>query len=469
MNKSKPLLTLGVLALTTWGALLLFPLNALPVEWAQAEVRRHAQDGVVQVSALRTLLIWQPWRADLWLDLARAEQSLGEDEAVAYALERSAALMPLRFEDQLLLAQVYSRLGRTQQALQVLQQAATMPRLTGAELARLAQAQRALGDFDGLVVTVAHWQTAAAEDAQALYWGALLATVRDPQAAAGLWPQLVDEPAYAQRAAVMQAALEQVLTNPDPAYRLVGVGRSLGSLGEWDMAAWAFEQAVSISPQYAEAWAMLAQAQQALGRDGGAAVQQALELQPDSVLVQASAASYWLQTGQVEKALSTWQALAERQPLVCLWWAEQGRAYAQQGDLIQALAFYQQAVQIQPTDADCWQRLALFSLSYGMDLSEVGLPAARQVVALRPNDPQALSLMGQMLMAQGDFVNAERFLRRSLGVGETAQAHFYLGELLLRRSGPSEEARLHLQAAAERQPGSVISRLAQQLLTENFR
>lgn len=469
MQKSKALQPLILLALILWGLLLLFPLNALPLEWTQAEAHRRAEDATVRAAALRTLLTWQPWRAELWLDLAHAEQSLGNDAAVTQALERGAAQMPLPFEDQLLLAQVDIRLGRADQAQQILRQAAAMPQLTGENLASLAQMQRALADFDGLAATVARWQSASPTEAQALYWSALLATLREPEAALRLWSDLEGQPAYASSAQRMQAALEQALRSADPAYRLVSVGRALGSLGEWDLAAWAFEQAVQQSPDYAEAWAMLGQAQQALGQDGGPAVQQALALQPDSVLVQAAAASYWLEAGQTQQALATWQALTERQPLVCLWWAEQGRAYAQQGDLANALAFYQQAVQVQPTDADCWQRLALFSLTYGLDVPGVGLPAARQLLLLRPDDPVALLLMGQLLMTQGDAVSAERFLQRSLQGAESDAAHLALAQLLLTLPGRTAEAQPHLQAAAAWRPGSAVSERARALLAEYFR
>lgn len=469
MSRSRSLLILALSILIVWGWLLIFPLAPLPVEWMEAEVQSRSVDAERRAAGLRVVVSWQPWRAQAWEDLAQAELAQGNEAAAVQALERQAALRPLRMDQQMQLAQLYLHLGRGEQAQRLLRTAVEQVGLDEQTLFTLAQMQRSAADLEGTAQTLERCLALPQPTAVVRYQAGLFQALRNPSAARGLWQALSQEPAYAAAAQTMVDALQMAAGSADPAYRMVTIGRALGSLGEWDVAAWAFSQAVQQSPDYAEAWALLAQAQQALGQDGGPALQRALALQPDAVLVQAAAAVYWLDTGQTQQALAVWQALSERQPLVCLWWAEQGRAYAQQGDLANALAFYQQAVQVQPQDVGCWQRLARFSLTYGLDVPGVGLPAARQVLALRPDDPMALLLMGQMLMVQGDAINAERFLRRSLAEAESDAAHLALGQLLLTLPGRAAEAQQHLQAAADWRPGSVSGDRARSLLEEHFR
>ncbi len=55
-------------------------------------------------------------------------------------------------------------------------------------------------------------------------------------------------------------------------------------MGEWQLAERAFSQACQLSPEYAEAWAYLSQAQEQLGQDGLPALNKAIALEPDSVV-----------------------------------------------------------------------------------------------------------------------------------------------------------------------------------------
>ncbi len=100
--------------------------------------------------------------------------------------------------------------------------------------------------------------------------------------------------AYLAEAAAIDADLEEIsenleatirrarLIDDDPAYLAVAVGRSLASIGAWDLAQTSFRNAIRINPEFADAWAFLAEANQQVGDSGGTELQEAYRLNPES-------------------------------------------------------------------------------------------------------------------------------------------------------------------------------------------
>jgi tetratricopeptide (TPR) repeat protein len=72
----------------------------------------------------------------------------------------------------------------------------------------------------------------------------------------------------AEKALRLLEVLGQAALQTDPAYQQILIGQRLAELGEWDVAEAAFTAAVSLAPNYAEAWAFLGETRQHLGKDG---------------------------------------------------------------------------------------------------------------------------------------------------------------------------------------------------------
>ncbi len=129
------------------------------------------------------------------------------------------------------------------------------------------------------------------------------------------------------------------------------------------------------------------------------------------------------------------QAVAAAEPGQAAWQIELGTTLADMGEINQALAYFQHAVELEPGSAPYWEILAQFCITNSLNLRTLGLPAARQAVLLAPRDPAALATMGWSMYALGDMQEAERFYLRALQANpDYALAHLHLGQVYLQEN-----------------------------------
>jgi Flp pilus assembly protein TadD len=112
--------------------------------------------------------------------------------------------------------------------------------------------------------------------------------------------------------------------------------------------------------------------------------------------------------------------------------------------------------------------LVEFTVKNQIQLREIALPAARQLVLYTPTDSVALDLMGQVLFFLDDLLNAERFIRRAIQADPGyALAHLHLAQVYL-LNDDVEVAHQELLLAASLAPNTPIAENAQRLLTSYF-
>jgi tetratricopeptide (TPR) repeat protein len=147
---------------------------------------------------------------------------------------------------------------------------------------------------------------------------------------------------------------------------------------------------------------------------------------------------------------------------------EAGKLVALLGDLEAGQAYYWEAIALSPNDPRYVREFLKFSIRFHLNLSEVALPVARQLVLLNPEDPASLDVMGDVLLHLRDYLNAERFYLRALKFDpDYDQAHMHLGGLY-RLRGEMELAEDHYrQALALTTNGQTIS-LIQEILETYF-
>jgi superkiller protein 3 len=298
----------------------------------------------------------------------------------------------------------------------------------------------------------------------------LLQAASQPQAALALLKQAaVLDNSYAGKIKVLQSSLEQALQQKDPGYQEVAIGRTLGGLGEWDLAAQAFQQATINDPGYAEAWAFLGEARQQTGQDGSADLQKALQLNPTSVVAQALLAVQLRQQGHADIALVYLHEAAEEEPEQGIWQVEMGNTLVEMGNMISALDHYNQAVQIEPNNAVFWQDLAQFCAANQIEVRTIGLPAARQSLVLDENSAAGLDTMGVVLHTLGDLTSAEKFLERALQVdGGYAPGYLHLGQVYLDEGRPDLAYAPLSQAARLAGQADEVGLFAKRLLDQNY-
>jgi tetratricopeptide (TPR) repeat protein len=212
----------------------------------------------------------------------------------------------------------------------------------------------------------------------------------------------------------LTAALNLSATQPDASEQMLTIGRALGLVQEWDLSLAAFEKAIELDEENAEAWAWLGEAKQQLGQDGSVELDRALTLDHLSVIVRALRGLHWNRLGKYEQMRAEYALAAEFEPTNPAWQVSLGDAHLKLGDLASALAAYQKATELSPTDANYWRLLANFCAENGINVEDIGLPAAQNAVRLTPDDPFALDALGWSYLSSGRYANAEKILLETI-------------------------------------------------------
>lgn len=437
--------------------------------WMQARQAHRWQQFSQEAEAIRGILVFVPWRADLWEKVGNLELAAEEWQKAAGAFQIAVALGGLSPEGQFALGEVLWKLGDYERATELWDELMANGKLPMDAYPKIVGFYRGVGDFSSAEEVLRKWLELRKNNPQTNYQlGLLLAPTRAEEALPYL-QQVTGEAGLVSKARALEGAIRNVSHEPDIAYRQLQIGRMLGSLDEWDLAALAFETAIRANPGYAEAWALLGEAQYHLGRDGLPQLQYALELKPDSTLVQALLALYWRRQGKPQTAMGYLLAASEKEPQQAVWLVELGNTAAESGDDKTALAYFQKAVTLEPQSPLVWRTLAQFCLTQGVLIREEGLPAARQLLTLTPEDPVALDLMGAILLNLEDLESSERFLQLAIQhYPAFPDAHLHLGQVYLLME-QSDAAHYHLKRAFElSKEGDAIWRMAKRLLERNF-
>lgn len=304
------------------------------------------------------------------------------------------------------------------------------------------------------------------EDAGLAYQAALLAAAVEPEQAQTWIDNAISmNPEYMTAMQPMLEAMQAVQANP--AYFRVRMAQALGDLYAWDLSAYILQDAVEIDPQYVDAWALLGEAHQQMGQAGYDELQQAESLDPQADIVRALMGLYWRRQARPDLSLVYYDALAEKYPDQAKWQMEAGAALAEMGDLVSALERYQAGVALEPESSSAWLGLAEFSLQYSVNLSQVGLPAARQAVRYAQSSPEAATTLGLVLANLGDEDTARRLFLHSLADDPLYfPPCIYLTQMYL-STGDQTQARLYLEYIMDHAvPGDPVMVQAGELLEQ---
>jgi len=414
---------------------------------------------------LNLVLDYYPWRADVWECLGMDALQAGDFETAIRGLKRAQGMGGLSTEGYIQLGDAYDQAGDVAKAIStwklILQSSGPSIEL----FQRLEENYKDTGNYDERVNILQQWVNWQPQDGKVIYRLGLLVAARQPDEGLKILLEAAQiDPGLDTSVRILQTGINSAYGLNDLAYQLVQTGRAMGSLGEWDAAAEAFTQAVKTTPSFADGWAFLGQAQQYLGLDGQSALQKALTLNPDSLITKAMQALYWQQQGQVDKALAYLQAVAILEPNNGIWQVEIGNIAAQKGDLATAVESYHKALQIEPRNPVYWRVLAAFSANFDYNLTEIGLPAARQAVTLAPDDPANQDVLGQVLSALHDLSTAERFFLKALSLDpQYSPAYLHIGLIYL-DEGENSAGLQALKQAVKFAPSQSFKDQVQKLL-----
>jgi len=334
----------------------------------------------------------------------------------------------------------------------------------------LADAYHAQAKFDDEEQVLRQWLALDPENVDAQYrLGLLLFADASSEAIPLLEFVASGSPTLKPAADGLNTALKTALNAGPLATRLTYCGQTLAASGAWSLALRAFSHATQADATYALAWAWLGEAlQQTNSGNPLDALQRAAHLAPDLAQVHALFALYWERQGNWQKAQDSFDAAARLEPQNAAWQISLGETYVHLGDLMTALAYYQNAVKLSPQDAQTWRALALFSIENHMDEDNVARNAALRAYALDPENAQSLDILGRALLESGQYDAAETFFKKALKTAPQDAAPAYHLALLYLQINQPDLAKKYLQSAQALDPNGLIGRQASGVLARYF-
>lgn len=264
----------------------------------------------------------------------------------------------------------------------------------------------------------------------------------------------------------MLAVLQTVNDEPDPARRATLWGIAFLQRQELALAHTHLAEAAALRPGDPEILAYLAHTLDQLGETVEAArlLEQALELDPTSVLVAYFLATHHRLVGNVEAAQAIlWEAV-QRDPENAALRVEMAEAFVDLADYASAEQWYQSAVEIDPDRIEFHLALVHFYLDHLYNVAEGGIPAARALVALDPQSAQAHDLLGWAYHLSGRQQEAAESLRQALALDpDLVSALFHLGSVYYFTGQPAQAQEL-LQRAADLDTTGYYRKRAEALL-----
>ncbi len=409
-----------------------------------------------------------PWRPKLWEQAGLAMFHVNSDDSIAFfRIARQHGALSARGWD--LYGSAYWVMSKDQEALDIWLAGLKEYPSYKEFYYLISLAYRGLDNFRAERQSLEEWLATGKAHALEHYELAQLVMTSEPERALQeLHIASSMDPAFEPAVQTLTAALNAAAIEPNLARRLVVIGRGLGLVNEWPLAADAFQQAVHADESNAEAWAWLGEARQHTGRSGSEELDTALALDGRDTVVRGLRGLYWKRQGQYSKALAEYLQAAQIEPDNPMWQSSSGEAYALTGDLVSALGSYQAAATLAPNDSAYWRLLALFCADNRVQVLQIGLPAAQKAAELAPSDPQVLDTLGWSYTQAGYLYRGEQTLLKAVQAApDAALAHLHLAETYLRK-GDRASALTEFRLARQLDANGPVGAFATQLLQQYF-
>jgi tetratricopeptide (TPR) repeat protein len=443
-----------------------FP-SAIPLAFRTAQEKSAQKDYAAAASALEDAAQRLPYDGYTLYRAGIAHISAQNFDLAARHLLVSAALDGWTPTKRTALGDAYLGLGQREVALAQWELALEDAPEDDGLLVRLANNYEALGRYPDAIAALTRLAALRPSDPLVHYRLALLTAAAAPADALARLALVAElAPDLAPNVEALTQAVEAGRASGDEAYTFGRVGFAFIQLKEWALAELALTRAISLNPEFADAYGYLGLAQDSQGRDGLAAHEQAIALAPESPLAQYLIGLHWRRAGDSQKALPYLERAQELDPQNPAVAAELGGAYASQQDLQQAEVWFTEAVRLAPQSAEFWLLLARFYTDYEYHVAELGLPAARMAAGLDPSSALAADALGYALFLTGDIANAEKTLDRALSLDPSLASVYYHFGLLYASQGKNTEAEAFLNHALSLDPQGPYGNLALRALSQ---
>jgi tetratricopeptide (TPR) repeat protein len=424
-------------------------------------------DRKAEILVLQKVVVYQPWRSDTWEKIGNLQFVTGKYQDAINTYLEAAKTGELSMRALINQGKSNKELGNSETAKMIYRQASE----SGSEDVDLymetAKAQEEINDSIGTLATLLRAYKLSPLDKGINYQLGVQFAASQPENAIKFLTTARTDNSYTDNANDLITIIENSNTLGETAERYIYIGQELGQLGEWQAAASAFGKATEIENKNGIAWALLGEAVQHVGGDGFDELSKALELSPQSDIVNGLMAVYYRRQQKYEMAITYLYKALENNPNESTWQIEIGNTMALTGDLSNALNHLQVATLMEPDNWIPWQSLATFCISHNYFVSTIGVDAARKALMLVPDSPGLLDIMGSAYLVIGDYDSAERFYLQAIKIAPNqAEILYHLGQLYLQKN-EKIKAFDYLRNAAEKATDSRIRDAANLLLQQN--
>ena len=237
-----------------------------------------------------------------------------------------------------------------------------------------------------------------------------------------------------------------IRNNGHPAY-FFSLGNVLYSQGKLDDAVAAYRQAISVKPDYVEAYSNLGNALKDRGSLDGAVVAycRAISIKPDYAEAYSNLGAALYEQGRLDQAVAAYRQAIRIKPDYAEALLNLGAALRIRGTFDEAVAAYRQAISVKPDYAEAYSNLGNALKDRG-SLDEAAA-AYRQAIRIKPDYAEAYSNLGAALYEQGRLDQAVAAYRQAIRIKpDYAEAYSNLGNALKERGTLDEAVAAHRQA-----------------------
>ncbi len=365
---------------------------------------------------------FSPGVYDLSLLAGRYAVQAGDPKAAIQYFESPGARSHLSYADMLLLGDAYQQSGDSLMAEAIWKHASITDNSSPA-FQRLADLYLQQKDYSKGVSALEGLLRINPADIRLYYQIGCLYAITNPDMALPFLAQAAQiDKVNGDYAQDLHDKIRTARLFDNPSYTMLIAGRQLASLGKWELASVAFQNAAVLQPGYADAWAYLGEARQHINQPeltknvnaGYSDLKRALKLEPDSSLANTFMGLFWERREDYSQAQIYLKRAIKGNPNDPILYTELGNILSKSGDLPAAQSAYESAIQLAPKDFLFYRLLAEFALNNQIQIRELALPNARQAVTLNPDDASTLDVMAQVMLLLEDYHSAERFARNAI-------------------------------------------------------
>ena len=424
-------------------------------------------DRKTEIFSLQVIAANQPWRKEVWEQIAALQFVTGDYQAAIQTYQTAASLGTLSAKSLFNEGKAWNAIGDQEKAKMIYRAASGTNSEDVSFYLELANSQEDINDSIGTLATLLRAYGLTPEDKGINYALGVQFAASQPDNALKFLNNAAADGLYAANADALILTIQTSDPLGESASRYIYIGQELSQIGEWQAAASAFTKAVSLDGQNGISWALLGEAVQHVGESGFDQLSKALQLNPHSDIVNGLMALYYRRQKKYDIALTYLYKAVENNPNESTWQIEIGNTLALEGDLSDALVHLQVATLSEPGNWVTWSSLATFCITYNYSISPIGLDAARKALLLVPGNPALLDIMGSAYLVTGDLDSAERFYLQALQAApDQAEILYHLGELYLQEQ-KKDLAFSYLRSAAEFATDSRIRDNANLLIQQN--